>query len=242
MTTTPASLPPEHEVEIREWALGLAAAYTAWLNKFSPLYEDQQMADTVEVLLKRVPALLAELDRARAQLVAAPAEWDCAHGTAEDEPFCQELDEDEHPTCPTVRVHRDDVDRFAAMVDMVHELRNRVTELERSAVEGRAALANLIQDHEDPGTAALGALYLLSQATTSVNAQPDDAARALARHDAATLDSAADELMNQADRLAGQYADSDITGDGPTAVLETWGRAEEVVRRLATRAVKGAVR
>lgn len=122
------------------------------------------------------------------------------------------------------------------------ELKKRVTELERAAVEGRAALADLVQDHEDPGTAALGALYMLSQATTGIASQPDDAASALARHDAATLDSAADELMNHADRLAGQYADSGITGDGPAAVLEAWGRAEETVRSLAARVVKGSVR
>lgn len=65
--STPAPLSPEREAETREWAPGLAAAYTAWLDKFSPLHEDQQMADTVEVLLKRVPALLATLDAERAE-------------------------------------------------------------------------------------------------------------------------------------------------------------------------------
>lgn len=56
-------------------------------------------------------------------LVSVPSEWDCAHGISDDEPFCQELDEYEHPTCPMVRVHRDDADRLTAMVDMLHELR-----------------------------------------------------------------------------------------------------------------------
>lgn len=64
------------------------------------------------------------------ELVATPSEWDCAHGTADDEPFCQELGEDEHPTCPTIRVHRDDAAQFAAMVDMVNELRSRLVATE----------------------------------------------------------------------------------------------------------------
>lgn len=58
-------LTPEREQEIREQAPGLAAAFTDWLNRYSPLYHDQQMADTVEVLLRDVPALLAEIDRLR---------------------------------------------------------------------------------------------------------------------------------------------------------------------------------
>ncbi|GHI91317.1 hypothetical protein [Streptomyces olivaceus] len=50
----------------------------------------------------------------------------------------------------------------------------RVAELEKAAVEGRAALADLIRDHEDPGTAALGALYLLQQATFGTPMQPGE--------------------------------------------------------------------
>jgi len=52
------------------------------------------------------------------------------------------------------------------------ELRARVTGLESAAVEGRAALASLCYDLDDPGTAALGALYLLQQATVGAAAQP----------------------------------------------------------------------
>ncbi len=65
-----------------------------------------------------------------------------------------------------------------------HRLRDRIAELEGPAVEARAALAALCYDLDDPGTAALGALYLLQQATTGVEAPRDDAAQALAKHDA----------------------------------------------------------
>ncbi|MEU0427875.1 hypothetical protein ABZ235_30575 [Streptomyces canus] len=44
----------------------------------------------------------------------------------------------------------------------------RITELERAAVEGRAALAAFCFDLDDPGSAALGALYLLQQATIGI--------------------------------------------------------------------------
>lgn len=47
----------------------------------------------------------------------------------------------------------------------VEWLLNRVAELEVAAVEGRAALAALCHDLDDPGSNALGALYLLQQAT-----------------------------------------------------------------------------
>lgn len=66
-----------------------------------------------------------------------------------------------------------------------------VTALRTAAVEARAALAALCYDLDDPGTAALGALYLLQQATTWVDAKSDEAARVLAKHDADVLHKAA---------------------------------------------------
>jgi len=51
---------------------------------------------------------------------------------------------------------------------------NRVTELEVAAVEGRAALAALCYDLEDPGSHAYGALYLLQQATPGVPMEPGE--------------------------------------------------------------------
>ncbi|MFI0822269.1 hypothetical protein ACH4TX_42150 [Streptomyces sp. NPDC021098] len=41
-------------------------------------------------------------------------------------PCTHDASDDEHPTCPTIRVHRDDAERFAAMVDMLHELRTEL--------------------------------------------------------------------------------------------------------------------
>ncbi|MYU24517.1 hypothetical protein [Streptomyces sp. SID8352] len=50
----------------------------------------------------------------------------------------------------------------------------RIAALEKAAVEGRAALASFCHDHPDPGTAALGALYLLQQATHGTPMQPGE--------------------------------------------------------------------
>jgi hypothetical protein len=52
--------------------------------------------------------------------------------------------------------------------------RDRVTELEVAAVEGRAALAALCHDLDDPGSMALGALYLLQQATPGTPMEPGE--------------------------------------------------------------------
>jgi signal transduction histidine kinase len=75
----------------------------------------------------------------------------------------------------------------------------RIAELEAAGVEARAALASLCYDLEDPGTAALGALYLISQATRTVEAQSDCAEQALAKHDAQVIRHAA-ETLEGADR------------------------------------------
>lgn len=69
------------------------------------------------------------------------------------------------------------------------------TKLEQAAAEARAALAALCYDLEDPGSNALGALHLLTQATIGVEAQPDDAAKVLAKRDGTVLRQAAEDLM-----------------------------------------------
>lgn len=84
-------------------------------------------------------------------------------------------------------------------VSQVERLLARVAELETAAVEARAALGALCYDLEDPGSNAFGALHLLSQATVGANVQPDDAAVALAKHDAKVLRQAA-EAMEATDR------------------------------------------
>jgi hypothetical protein len=71
-------------------------------------------------------------------------------------------------------------------------VRIRVAELEGPAVEARAALAALCYDLEDPGSNAFGALYLISQATTGVEAPKDDAALALGQHASEVLRRVAD--------------------------------------------------
>lgn len=82
--------------------------------------------------------------------------------------------------------------------------RARVADLEGPAVEARAALASLCCDLEDPGTAALGALHLISRVTVGVEAPRDDAAQALARHDAQIMRRCAEFVR---DTYSGEWAD-----------------------------------
>ncbi|MFD6740747.1 hypothetical protein ACWHA6_37935 [Streptomyces anthocyanicus] len=58
--------------------------------------------------------------------------------------------------------------------EQLRRQRDRIDVLEKAAVEGRAALASFCADHQDPGTAALGALYLLQQATFGTPMQPGE--------------------------------------------------------------------
>ena len=72
------------------------------------------------------------------------------------------------------------------------EVRAEREQLESAAVHARSALAALCYDLEDPGSNALGALYLLSQATLAVDAPADDTGLALARHSSQVLHKVAD--------------------------------------------------
>lgn len=78
----------------------------------------------------------------------------------------------------------------------------RVAELEEAAVEARAALGSLCYDLEDPGTAALGALHLLTQATVWTETGPDFAAEALAQRDAKVLGEAQARIAELEERDA----------------------------------------
>lgn len=82
-----------------------------------------------------------------------------------------------------------------ALLAEIERLRARVAELETAAAEGRAALGALCYDLEDPGTAALGALHLLTRATVWAETGPDFAALALASRDADRLDVAAETII-----------------------------------------------
>ncbi|NUS58511.1 MAG: hypothetical protein HOV66_27215, partial [Streptomycetaceae bacterium] len=69
---------------------------------------------------------------------------------------------------------------------LIEQLHHRNAQLEKAAVEARAALAAFCCDLDDPGTAALGALYLLQQATVGAEAQAGETAPKVYRpsHDA----------------------------------------------------------
>ncbi|WP_030757796.1 hypothetical protein, partial [Streptomyces sp. NRRL F-5135] len=91
-----------------------------------------------------------------------------------------------------------------ALLAAIRRLQDRVTELEGPAVHARAALAALCYDLEDPGSNALGALHLLSQATVGVDAPKDDAAAALAQRDAQVMRRCAEFVR---DTYSGDWAD-----------------------------------
>jgi hypothetical protein len=79
-----------------------------------------------------------------------------------------------------------------AMAAEIRRLRAELADLQTVAVHARSALAALCYDLEDPGSNALGALYLISQATLAVDAPKDDTAAALARHASEVLEQTAD--------------------------------------------------
>ncbi|MFE6127478.1 hypothetical protein ACFQ6Q_04260 [Streptomyces sp. NPDC056437] len=100
-----------------------------------------------------------------------------------------------------------------SLLSEVDRLRARVTELEGPAVDARAALAALCYDLDDPGTAALGALYLISRATVGVEAPRDDAAAALAQH-------ASEVLYKVADMADPEPPEVSFFGDHGTAIAD----------------------
>ncbi|QJT04389.1 hypothetical protein G9272_32240 [Streptomyces asoensis] len=119
-----------------------------------------------------------------------------------------------------------------ALLTEVRRLRARITELEGPAVEARAALAALCYDLDDPGTAALGALYLLQQATAGVEAPRDDAALALAQH-------ASEVLHEVADMADPEPPEVSFFGGNHGTAVASWLRML-ADRRPAASAVSGA--
>jgi len=81
---------------------------------------------------------------------ALPSRWGCAHGPGGDRPFCAELEVHDEGDCPTVRVHPDDAEQFAAMVDRIHQLETRPTRAEvlREAAEAAVRAARGCGDSE----------------------------------------------------------------------------------------------
>jgi len=77
-------------------------------------------------------------DTTTTEMIALPASWDCAHGPADDEPFCAEVEDDSH-VCPTIRVHPDDAEAFAALVAEAHRLRTELAPYEMLAPQQCAA-------------------------------------------------------------------------------------------------------
>ncbi|NEE06907.1 hypothetical protein G3M58_10665 [Streptomyces sp. SID7499] len=100
--------------------------------------------------------------------------------------------------------------------------RTRVTELEVAAVEGRAALAALCHDLDDPGSMALGALYLLQQATPGTPMEPGETVPKVYR---ASHDSLVMGLYTTA-AAARAHCEADMRRDLPSVSLD-WIEDEE---------------
>jgi hypothetical protein len=113
-------------------------------------------------------------------------------------------------------------DHIVARDAEIERLNSRVAELEAAAVAGRAALADLTRDHEDPGTAALGALYLLQQATFGTPMQPGETVPKVYRP---THDSIVMGLYLTAAE-ARKHCETEMRRDLPTVVLD-WIEDEE---------------
>lgn len=145
-----------------------------------------------------------------------------------------------------IRWHGEDEKAFAEMRNTIKRLRgelatarDRIAELEGPAVEARAALAALCYDLEDPGTAALGALYLIQRATVGVDAPKDDATAALAQRDAQVMRRCAEFVR---DTYPGDWADdaaatlerdADITERGCPGFEKEYQGVSDAKRRLA---------
>lgn len=233
-------LTPQYEAEIRERAeaatpgpwwteilpehggesIGIDAPGDNWIVPVQDLYEPN--AEFMGHAREDVPALLAEIERQRAELAAVRAERDEVavevarfgiYGTA--------------TSAAKALVARASelVDENASLRAECDEAQRRVAELEKVAVEARAALGSLCYDLEDPGSNALGALYLLSQATTWTDAKPDDALRVLAQHDASVREVA----LREAEGFASELFDAaDERGDRAGADM-----AEQIADRLS---------
>lgn len=127
----------------------------------------------------------------------------------------------------------------AGLVAEIRRLRGRVTDLEGPAVEARAALASLCYDLEDPGSNALGALYLISRVTVGVEAPRDEAAQVLASHEAQVMRRCAEFVRDTYD---GEWADdaaatlerdADITEHGCPGFEKEHQGVSDTKRRLA---------
>jgi hypothetical protein len=132
---------------------------------------DRQARETA-ALLTRVAELEAQRERRRLRLIALDNDAQEIRGILS----------------PNGEARKVPMPLGETLAPAVEWLVNRVAELEKAAVEARAALGSICCDLEDPGTAALGALYLLTQATLWTENGPDFAAQALAQHDAKLRD------------------------------------------------------
>ena len=154
-------------------------------------WEDKQEAATGRATKIRERAD-RRMEKCRRRGQASLADLECTKNEVHE--LAAEIDrlrQDNRAAHASEQILQQQIDAQAKEID---RFRGRITELEKAAVEGRAALGSLCYGHEDPGAAALGALYLLTQATVWTETGPDFAADALARHDADRLDAAAESI------------------------------------------------
>jgi hypothetical protein len=144
-----------------------------------------------------------------------------------------ELEAERHTTnealtdaAETLRANRDQIAELEENLRAVKAgwdvSRARVTELEVATVEGRAALAALCHDLDDPGSMALGALYLLQQATPGTPMEPGETVPKVYR---ASHDSIVMDLYITA-AAAREHCEADVRRDLPSVSLD-WIEDEE---------------
>jgi hypothetical protein len=151
---------------------------------------EQDRADATFVAAARtdVPVLLTEVERLKGRIADLEAQRDRRRGRL------VALQNDalnmRGALSPNGEARKVPFPLGETLTPAVEWLLHRVTELEVAAVEGRAALAALCHDLDDPGSMALGALYLLQQATPGTPMEPGETVPKVYRasHDSIVMD------------------------------------------------------
>ncbi|MEU3620646.1 hypothetical protein ABZ725_51680 [Streptomyces sp. NPDC006872] len=178
----------------------------------------------VETRQSREEELLAAMGRY--DLINTPDAWDLgmtviAHLEGPHRPSTpEELEPGLRRLIEQLRARVDEVER--AYTFDTAKLKARVAELEAAAIEGRAALAALCHDLEDPGSNAFGALFLLQQATPGTPMEPGENVPTVyrAEHDSIVMG------LYMTAAAAREHCETLIRRDIPGAALD-WIEDEE---------------
>jgi hypothetical protein len=124
-------------------------------------------------------------------VIPLPSNWSCAYGVSDDEPFC--TDEGDEHVCPTIRVHRDDAEQFAALVARVHELEAELHALKVSRAPRLCVCGHSIHAHTVPEPHSCFAYGQTCPCPQYRQLLPDEAVAQLERNRQAAAERARDE-------------------------------------------------